>query len=184
MLNILIFTILSIQTNINLINDKINFHTKMADKYYHFGEFPNMIYHLQQKIKLDPHDVNSYSDISYYYWSMSINEENRREEFENKALNILKLGLEKNKNSAYMYDEIANFYFRYKKYELAMPYLLDAIKFKDCPMTAYHMLSLAYLKKQETKKAIEVLSECVKKFPNDAKAKSKIKELQSVLNGG
>ena len=184
MFKILLSLLISMQINNSNTDDKINFHSKMADKYYHIGDFPNMIYHLQQKIKLDPHDVNSYSDLAYYYWSMSIDDKERKDEFKNKALNYLKIGLEKNKDSAYMYDELANFHLRYRDYKTAKPFLLESIKKNDSPMTSYHMLVLVYLKENEIKKAIETLEICVKKFPSDAKAKSKLHELKSSLNGG
>lgn len=161
------------------------YHNKMADKYYHNGDFPNMIYHLQQKVKLDPHDVNTYSDLAYYYWSLSVDDKTRRQEFLSKAKFYLNEGLSKNKESAYMWDEIANFIIvSSKNYKEAIPYLIESLKRPDTPMSSYHALSIAYIKQDKIKEAIDVLEKCVIKFPEDMKAKSKLAELKKSLISG
>lgn len=167
------------------IDKKINFHNEKADMYYHIGNFPNMLYHLKEKIKLDPKDTNTYADIAYYYWSMSIDDKDRRKEFLEKAEKYLFMGLENNKNTSYMWDEIGNFYYRaFKDYDKSVYYLKKSIEFSDSNLSSYHSLSLAYLKLHKTEDAIKTLEKCVKKFPNDEKGKSKLRELKNSLKGG
>jgi tetratricopeptide (TPR) repeat protein len=184
------FIILCLVFSLNQVDQKkidasYNYHTKMADKFYHDGDYPNMLYHIKQKVKLDKHDVNSYSDLAYYYWSMSVDDKTRRSEFQEKAMNYLLEGLKHNKESAYMWDEIGSFFvYNFKDLIGAITFYEEAVKRKDCKMTSYHMLSAGYYKKGEYKKAINTLEECVKKFPQDKKAQSKLQELKNKLNNG
>lgn len=164
-------------------NDKLAYHTEKADQYYHKGDFPNMLYHLIEKIKIDKHDVSTYCDISYYYWSMSINDSANSVNYRKKALHYLKLGLEYNKNSAYMWDEIGNYYLRAEKDNKSAKYYLNkAISKKDAPLSSFHSLAFIYIKEKQNKEAIVILKRCLNKYPNDKKAEAKISELNSNLN--
>ena len=155
------------------------YHDLKADVYFHKGNYPEMIYHLLQKVKIDPKDVQSWSDIGYYYWSLSVDNKDRKTEFQDKAINSLKKGLELNKNSYYMWDEIGKFHlYRDKQFNLAKEYFQKAVEFKDCPMVTYHFFALCYELENNYGKAIKILEDCLKKFPNDEKAKSKIKSLK------
>ena len=104
--------------NFQSIDNKYNYHTEKADIYYHRGDYPNMIFHLKEKIKLDKHDIGTYADIAYYYWSMSVDDTKRRKEFQLKALNILLEGLKNNKDSADMLDEVGNFFLHNLNHDL------------------------------------------------------------------
>lgn len=171
------------QNPINSIEKSYSYHSKMADKYYHDGDFPNMIYHLQQKVKLDPKDVNSYSDLAYYYWSMSVDDKLRRKEFMDKAFYYLKTGLENNKDSAYMYDEFGNFYITSSKnYKLAISYLEQSISKSDSPLSSFHSLFVCYLKTEQYTKAKEVMIKCLKKFPDDLKGKANLEKINKLLS--
>lgn len=176
---LLVFFLLSLPSIYQTQNDKLIYHTEKADQYYHKGDFPNMLYHLIEKIKIDKYDVNTYCDISYYYWSMSIDDKLKSIEYRKKALNYLKLGLKYNKNSAYMWDELGNYYIRVEKdNKSAKYYLNEAINKNDAPLSSFHSLALIYIKEKQIDEAIHILDRCLKKYPNDAKAKAKILELK------
>lgn len=165
--------------NFQSIDNKYNYHTEKADIYYHRGDYPNMIFHLKEKIKLDKHDIGTYADIAYYYWSMSVDDAKRRKEFQLKALGILLEGLKNNRNSADMLDEVGNFFLHnLKDLDSAVPFYEQSIKMKNPRMSTYHFLAAGYYKKGEKQKSIKTLEECIKRFPQDEKAKSKIKELK------
>lgn len=178
---LLLFLVLFQNTNQNL-DKKITFHNHKADYYYHRGDYPNMLYHLIEKVKLDKHDMNSYSDIAYYYWSLSVDDKIRKEEFENKAIKYLNEGLGNNKDYAYFYDELGQFYIRKKDFKTAKKFFEQAIKRKDVPLTSFHMLSNLLLKEDNVSGAKSILKECILKFPNDNKAKSKLRELENTIN--
>lgn len=179
----LFFLSLLLFQNVNSkIDKKIQFHNDKAHKYYHSGDYSNMLYHLIEKVKLDKHDVNAYSDIAYYYWSMSINIKSRKEEFKNKAFYYLKEGIENNKDSAYMYDEMGRILTMDKNINAALPYFEEAIKRKDAPLTSFHSLAFIYFQKDKLKDAVVVLENCIKKFPDDVKGKSKLKEIKEILS--
>jgi tetratricopeptide (TPR) repeat protein len=158
------------------VDKSLTYHNKMADIYFHKGNYPEMIYHLNEKAKLDPKNVENWSDLSYYYWSMSVNEPKRKDEFWNKSLNSLKKGLEYNKESFYFWDEIGKFYISSKKdYSTAINYLNEAINKKDVDNISFHILAKCYLETNDVSKAINILLKCLEKFPNDAKAKADLK---------
>ena len=150
-------------------------HHLKADYYFHKGNYPEMLYHVQQKIKYNPKDLEAYSDLAYYYWSMSVDQKSRSEEFRSKALNYLKLGVKNNPESSFMVDELGRYsIYKSKDYSSAIPYFEEAIKKQNCDNITFHLLALCYEKNNRVNDAIAVLQECLKRFPNDAKAKSEI----------
>jgi len=161
----------------------IEYHTKMADFYYHKGNYPEMLYHLTRKIHYDKNDVSTWSDLSYYYWSMSVDDKIRREEFKSKAIKYLLEGLEFNKNTAYLWDEIGRYYINTKEFDTATKYFLEAIKRKDCQDVTYHFLALCFYKNNDLNKAIDTMESCVKRFPRDEKAKANLKKYKNLLSG-
>lgn len=163
------------------VNNSYNYHTKLAERNFHNGNYPEMLYHLKEMVKIDPKDVNTYSDIAYYYFSLSINDKERREEFQKKSINYLLEGLKNNKNDSNMWEQVGNFFvYNFKDVISARPFYEKAITFKNCRMTSYHFLAAGYYKQKNYDKAIEILEECVKKFPDDKKAISKIIELKKM----
>ena len=169
-------------TNLLLINfsnvdsDKAwKYHHLKADYYFHKGNYPEMLYHLQQKVKHNPKDLESYSDLGYYYWSMAVDNKNKSEEFKAKALNYLKLGVKNNPESSYMVDELGRYFiYKSKDFLSAIPYFEEAIKKPNCDNIAFHLLALCYEKNNRINDAIKTLNECLTRFPDDAKAKSKL----------
>lgn len=163
----------------------ITYHTIQADHFYHHGNYPEMLYHLSEKIKYDSKDVNTWSDLGYYYWSMSVDDKKRKLEFEQKALKYLLNGLNLNKESSYMWDEVGRFYILcHKDFSKALPYFQEAVKKKDCQPVSFHILSQCYLKLNNVENSIETLEKCLSKFPNDAKARLDLNKLRGDLSGG
>jgi len=156
------------------------YHSKKADYFFHHGNYPEMLYHLSEKVKLEPKDVETWSDLAYYYWSMSVDNKKRRDEFKTKALSYLERGLDKNPESSFMWDELGRFYlYNDKKYEKAIGYFEQALLRKDCNNITYHLLALCYEKVYRNNDAIKILKECMSKFPNDMRAKSKLESLNN-----
>jgi tetratricopeptide (TPR) repeat protein len=141
-----------------------------------------MIYHLTEKLKYDKQDLQTWADISYYYWSMSVNEKAKKEYFAKKALSVLLDGLTHNKDSYYIYDEIGKFYLNSAKdYNSAIPYFEQAITKKDTTNIPFHILAKCYEINNKPAKALSIIEFCLKKFPNDAKAKAELNKLYSKI---
>lgn len=166
--------------NFHQVNEKAyNYHNKKADFYFHKGNYPEMLYHLSEKVKYDPKDVVAWCDLGYYYWSLSVNDKKRSDEFRNKAFKCLELGLNNNQESAIIYDEIGSYFLnKNKDYSQAIPYYKQATEKPDCGKITFHLLALCYEKTNNVNKAISTLQVCIKKFPNDEKAKSKLNTLK------
>lgn len=175
----LIMLLLSARYVIFDVNRLYNFHVKMSEKYYHSGDYPNMLYHLKEMVKLDPHDTKTYGDIAYYYFSLAITNKEKRSEYQKKSIDYLMEGLKNNRNTPYMWEEIGNFFlYSLKDSTMAIPFYEKAITFKDCKMASYHFLAAGYYKQKKYDKAIKTLESCVKKFPDDKKAIDKLLELK------
>ena len=176
------FLVLSLNCSIKDQNSSIIYHNKMADIYFHKGNYPEMIYHLTEKLKYDKQDLQTWADISYYYWSMSVNEKAKKEYFAKKALSVLLDGLTHNKDSYYIYDEIGKFYLNSAKdYNSAIPYFEQAITKKDTTNIPFHILAKCYEINNKPAKALSIIESCLKKFPNDAKAKAELNKLYSKI---
>jgi tetratricopeptide (TPR) repeat protein len=173
---------LSLNYSIKDQNSSIIYHNKMADTYFHKGNYPEMLYHLQEKVKYDKQDTQTWADISYYYWSMSVNEKNKKEYYSKKALSVLLDGLNYNKDSYYLYDEIGKYYLNSAKdFKLALPYFEQSITKKDCTNIPFHILARCYESDNQPLKAVSTIESCLKKFPNDAKAKAELNKLYNKI---
>ena len=176
MINYFIPLLLILNFQQSNFNDKsYSYHNKLADYYYHKGNYPEMMYHLLEKVKIDPKDVATWSDIGYYYWSMAVNNKLRENEFKNKALIYLNRGLKSNSETYFLWDDIGRFHLlKSKDYNSAIPFFEEATNKKDCKNITYHLLATCYEKNNRVNDAIKTLNECLKRFPNDAKAKSEL----------
>ncbi len=157
------------------------FHHKMSDYYFHKGNYPEMLYHAKEMVKIDPKDVETWSSIGYYYWSMGIDNKNRAQEFNAKALKYYTDGIKANTDTYYLYDEVGKFYFNLKDYSSAIEYFEIAITKKDCKNIPYHILAICYEAKNDPVKALSTIKKCLDKFPNDAKAKAESNKLISKI---
>jgi tetratricopeptide (TPR) repeat protein len=172
---IVLLTLAIFNTHPDKIQNAIKYHHLKADQYFHKGNYPEMLYHLQQKVKYDPKDVNTWSDLAYYYWSLSVDNKLKNDEFKAKAFSLLKEGLKNNPNSTFMNDELGRFFiYKSNDFKSAIPYFEAAIKNKDCNNITFHLLATCYEKNNRINDAIKVLNECLKRFPDDAKAKSEL----------
>jgi tetratricopeptide (TPR) repeat protein len=160
-----------------------NYHNKMSDYYFHKGNYPEMLYHAREMVKWDPKDVETWSSLGYYYWSMSVDNKDKKDLYMKKALSIYLEGLEHNKDSYNLYDEIGKFYLNSAKdYNSAIPYFEKAITKKDCTNIPYHILAKCYELTNNSTKALTVIQSCLNKFPKDAKAKVELERLKTSLN--
>lgn len=154
------------------VNNSLKYHHKQSDIYYHQGNYPEMIYHCLEIVKLDPKDVETWSSIGYYYWSMGVDNKSRKDEFNLKALKYLTEGIKANAESYYLYDEVGKFYLnKSKDFISAIEYFELAITKKDCTNIPFHILSKCYLSINNSEKAKNTLVKCIDKFPNDEKAR-------------
>ncbi len=176
------FLAFSLNCSIKDQKSSIIYHNKMADIYFHKGNYPEMLYHLKEQAKYDKGDIQTWADISYYYWSMSVNDKDKKEYYAKKSLSILLEGLSFNKDSYYLYDEIGKFYLNSAKdYNSAIPYFEKALSKKDCTNIPYHILARCYEAANEPLKAVSTIEACLKKFPNDAKAKAELNKLYNKI---
>ena len=157
------------------------YHHKMSDYYFHKGNYPEMLYHAKEMVKIDPKDVETWSSIGYYYWSMGIDDKKRADEFNTKALKYYTDGIKFNTDTYYLYDEVGKFYLNFKDYKSAIEYFEIAISKKDCKNIPYHILARCYEATNEPVKAVAVIHKCLEKFPNDAKAKVELNKLYSKI---
>ncbi|MCF8494443.1 MAG: hypothetical protein K9G65_03520 [Rickettsiaceae bacterium] len=168
--------------NLDVKADKAWFyHHKRSDYYFHKGNYPEMLYHAKEMVKIDPNDVETWSSIGYYYWSMGIDNKNRAQEFNTKALKYYTDGIKVNTDTYYLYDEVGKFYFNSKDYSSAIEYFEIAITKKDCKNIPYHILAICYEAKNDPVKALSTIKKCLDKFPNDAKAKVESNKLISKI---
>jgi Tfp pilus assembly protein PilF len=168
--------------NLDVKADKAWFyHHKRSDYYFHQGNYPEMLYHAKEMVKIDPKDVETWSSIGYYYWSMGIDNKNRAQEFNTKALKYYTDGIKANTDTYYLYDEVGKFYFNSKDYSSAIEYFEIAITKKDCKNIPYHILAICYEAKNDPVKALSTIKKCLDKFPNDAKAKVELNKLISKI---
>ncbi len=178
-LTLLLTSVLLLNFQTKDLDKAWKFHHLKADYYFHEGNYPEMLYHVQQKVKYNPKDLEAYSDLGYYYWSMAVDNKARSEEFKAKALNYLKLGVKNNPESSYMVDELGRFFiYKSKDFNSAIPYFEEAIKKENCDNITFHLLALCYEKTNRVNDAIKTLLECTKRFPNDVKAKSKLESFK------
>jgi len=168
--------------NLDVKADKAWFyHHKRSDYYFHQGNYPEMLYHAKEMVKIDSKDVETWSSIGYYYWSMGIDNKNRAQEFNAKALKYYTDGIKANTDTYYLYDEVGKFYFNLKDYSSAIEYFEIAITKKDCKNIPYHILAICYEAKNDPVKALSTIKKCLDKFPNDAKAKAESNKLISKI---
>jgi tetratricopeptide (TPR) repeat protein len=168
--------------NLDVKADKAWFyHHKRSDYYFHQGNYPEMLYHAKEMVKIDSKDVETWSSIGYYYWSMGIDNKNRAQEFNAKALKYYTDGIKANTDTYYLYDEVGKFYFNSKDYSSAIEYFEIAITKKDCKNIPYHILAICYEAKNDPVKALSTIKKCLDKFPNDAKAKVELNKLISKI---
>jgi tetratricopeptide (TPR) repeat protein len=172
---VFLVSMLLLNTQVNSSDTSWKFHHVKADYYFHKGNYPEMLYHLSEKVKYNPKDLVSWSDLGYYYWSMSVDDKKRSEEFKTKAFKYLEEGLKKNQETAFMFDEIGRFYiYKNNDYSKAISYFEQAVVKPDCDQITFHLLALCYEKTNNINGAIKTLQLCLNKYPNDAKAKSKL----------
>ena len=168
--------------NLDVKADKAWFyHHKRSDYYFHQGNYPEMLYHAKEMVKIDPKDVETWSSIGYYYWSMGIDNKNRAQEFNAKALKYYTDGIKANTDTYYLYDEVGKFYFNSKDYSSAIEYFEIAITKKDCKNIPYHILAICYEAKNDSDKALSTIKKCLDRFPNDVKAKVELNKLISKI---
>ena len=63
----------------------------------------------------------------------------------------------------------------------AIPYLEKAITKKDTTNIPFHILAKCYEIKNDPVKATSIIESCLKKFPNDAKAKAELNKLYTKI---
>lgn len=134
------------------------------------GDYPVLVEMLREIVRMDPKDVDSWSNLWYLLWSMG---------FKNDALEELKRGLSFNRDSYYMYDEIGEYYVvACKDFNAAAHWFEQAIKYKDCKQSTFDSLGTCYEKIGNLDRARRVWEAAVKRWPNDEYAKRKLLQLR------
>lgn len=161
--------------------DRIDFLKKEIDRRWHHpeneevGDYPAIVEILREIVKLDPQDVDSWGNLWYLLWSMGFKED---------ALVELKKGLEFNKDTYYMYDELGQYYrVALKDYKSAAQWFEQAIKFKDCKQTTFDALGRCHEAIGNLDRARRVWEAAVKRWPGDEYAKSRLRKLKEAKTG-
>jgi len=142
-----------------------------GDDHFHCGEWNHTINMFKVVEQGDPHNVETFSLAAFLLWSSDRNDQ---------AIEQLKLDIEFNPNSSYMYDELgAHYWFNLKDPTNAIPYYQKAIEYKSSWPT-YHSLAFCYQKLGEWEKAIAVWKEATK-FGDDPRATALLKQAEARL---
>lgn len=140
------------------------------------GDYPTIAKMLNEIIDLNPKDVDSWENLVWLLWSMSINENDYS--YLSNAQNLVKKYVSKHGNSYRAYEYAGQFYrVMYGDEKLAIYYYESAIRFKDAKITTYHSLISLFKKNNDKIRAIGYCKQCLNKFPNDPYTKSKLEEL-------
>ncbi len=144
-----------------------------ADKHFEKGEWNHSVGLFKMVEEGDPHDVKTYCDVAYMLWSSDRNDQ---------AIEQLKVGLARNPNTSYMYDELGTHYWLHlHDAEKAIPYLEKAIKF-PCKWPTYHTLAFCYQKLGQWDNAVKTWRESTK-FGDDPIAAMRLKQAEAHLKG-
>jgi tetratricopeptide (TPR) repeat protein len=136
------------------------------------GDYPRIINLYKEVLKLDYKDADSWENMIWLMWSLSINKKDKSYllEAEKMAKRYLSLN-----NKGYRSYEYLGMFYRVMKPDLKLSarYYESAIRFKDAKPTTYHSLLSVYEKLGDKIKALDYKKQGLNKFPNDPYLKIK-----------
>lgn len=124
---------------------------EFADRHFDKGEYNHCISLNQVVLQGEPHEMDLYSDDAWLLWSTDRTP---------MAIATLKQGLDANKTTYYMYDELGQFYWLHlHKPYIALAYYKEAVKF-PAPMVTWHGLAHCYEQSGDLKDAVKAWQHC------------------------
>lgn len=148
-------------------NNKLNEAKKLEAQAYKEG--------LEEKLKLDPENLNVYKALGRTYW---------KDKELNKAIDTYKKGLELDLTSknpedvSWVYENLGEAYYDNNQLDEAIDALKMAVDYDPKNSFAYVYLGLAYEKKSETEEAIKHYQTALQLYPNNETAKENLKRLE------
>ncbi len=140
------------------------------------GDYPRIIFLYKEMLKLDPKNSDAWENMIWLMWSLSINKKDTAWMIE--AEKFVKMYLSVMPNGYRAYEYIGMFYRTMVKDErLAVRYYESAIRWKDAPESTHHSLVSLCAKRYDKRLAIGYCKLTLSRFPKDAWATSKLKEL-------
>ena len=140
------------------------------------GDYPRIIFLYKEMLKLDPKNSDAWENMIWLMWSLSINKKDTAWMIE--AEKFVKMYLSVMPNGYRAYEYIGMFYRTMVKDErLAIRYYESAIRWKDAPESTHHSLISLCAKRNDKRLAIGYCKLTLARFPKDAWAISKLKEL-------
>ncbi len=140
------------------------------------GDYPKIIRLYKEVLTLDYHDADSWENMIWLMWSLSINKKDTAWMLEAEKFVKMYLSVMPNGYRAYEYNGM--FYRTMVKDErLAIRFYESAIRWKDAPESTHHSLISLCSKLNDKRLAIGYCKMTLAKFPNDAWTKSKLKSL-------
>lgn len=129
----------------------------MSDRYWHVGDYENVIRMHRASVTLDPHFVEAYSVAGWILDSMDRTEE---------AIALLKEGWKHNQHTYQLAFDLSYIYSRHKNYKEAVKWLERAVQ-RPGPFWVRHALAHAYEKLGRWKDALKVWEQRLKEEPNN-----------------
>lgn len=148
-------------------NNKLNEAQKLEAQAYKEG--------LEEKLKLDPENLNVYKDLGRAYW---------KDKELNKAIDTFKKGLELDLTSknpedvSRVYENLGEAYYDNDQLDEAIDALKKAVDYDPENAYAYVYLGLTYEKKGDTEEAVKHYQTALQLYPNNETAKENLKRLQ------
>ena len=140
------------------------------------GDYPRIIFLYKEMLKLDPKNSDAWENMIWLMWSLSINKKDTAWMIEAEKFVKMYLSIMPNGYRAYEYNGM--FYRSMVKDErLAIRYYESAIRWKDAPESTHHSLISLCAKRNDKRLAIGYCKLTLTRFPKDAWAISKLKEL-------
>jgi len=140
------------------------------------GDYPRIIFLYKEMLKLDPKNSDAWENMVWLMWSLAINKKDTAWLFE--AEKFAKRYLSLNPNGYRAYEYVGQFYrIMMVDERLAIRYYESAIRWKDAPESTHHSLVSLCAKRNDKRLAIGYCKLTLSRFPKDAWAISKLKEL-------
>ena len=141
------------------------------------GDYPKIINLYKEVLKINPKDRDTWENMIWLMWSMSINKKDTAWMIE--AEKFVKMYLSIMPNGYRSFEYVGQFYrVMVKDLKLAMRYYESAIRWNDAPLTTFHSLVSVCEKLNDKTKAVDYCKMGLYKFKNDPYLLNKIKQYQ------
>jgi Tfp pilus assembly protein PilF len=142
-----------------------------TEPYWHTGQWDDCVRICRQIVEVDPHFVEAYTCAAWMLWS---------EEKDAEAIELFNACIKANPDSWEVYHDFGTFYMARHKYNEAAEMYRKAVA-RGSPQMHQHMLPGALELAGRKQEALAEWRALLKRFPDDAVAKSKIARLEKEL---